>query len=212
MEIVLSDHVFNPGFVDFDTWISRGLKRKGRGAGSELARRLGISPVKVTKMKLGVRDPQAEELAIIESFLEEPAPSKLRENIERDGTERRLRVVGYVGAGSSAHFYAVSQGDLDTVAAPTGASEKTVAVEIRGDSLGSMFNRWLVFYDDVRAAVTPDLLGRLCVIGTADGRILVKEIKRGKSKGVYDLYSANESPMRNISVEWAATVKLMTPR
>jgi hypothetical protein len=40
-----------------------------------------------------------------------------------------VRVVGYVGAGSEAHIYAVAQGDLDEVDPPRGSTEDTVAVE-----------------------------------------------------------------------------------
>lgn len=212
MEIVLSHHGLNPGLVDFAKWISQGLARKGRGGGSELARLLGLSTVKISKMKSGERDPQAEELPIIESFFGETAPIKLRGAVKHPADKRRVRVVGYVGAGSNAHFYAISQGDLDAVEAPAGTGDNTVAVEIRGDSIGSWFNRWLVFYDDLRTPVTDDLIGKLCVIGTGDGRVLIKELRAAKKRGLFDLYSSNEPPLRNISVDWAAEVKAMAQR
>lgn len=121
-------------------------------------------------------------------------------------------IKGYVGAGAEAHFYAVAQGDLDEVEAPDGCNPDTVAVEIRGESLGSLFDRWLVFYDDVRRPVTPDLIGRLCVVGLADERVLVKKIRRGHG-GLYDLHSnSGEEPIRGVAIEWAARVKVMMPR
>ena len=104
-------------------------------------------------------------------------------------------MVGYVGAGAEAHLYEVAQGDLDEVDPPRDASDRTVAVEIRGDSLGSFFNRWLVFYDDVRQAVTPDLIGELCVVGLEDGRILVKQVQRGRAEGLFNLLSSTEKPI-----------------
>lgn len=123
-----------------------------------------------------------------------------------------VRVVGYVGAGAEAHFYAVSQGDLDEVLAPEGATENTVAVEVRGHSLGSMFDRWLVFYDDVRRPVTADLVGRLCVVGLETGQILVKKLRRSRERGLFDLESENEPTISGMAIEWAAPVKAMTPR
>src|SRR5215472_12584905 len=51
----------------------------------------------------------------------------------------KVPVVGYVGAGAKAHFYDVAQGDLDEVDPPKGSTEATVAVEIRGESLGPFF-------------------------------------------------------------------------
>jgi hypothetical protein len=66
-------------------------------------------------------------------------------------------LVGYVSAGAATTYFQ-QDGQLDEVPPPDGASEATVAVEIRGDSLGSFFDRWLVFYDDVRRPVTNDLV------------------------------------------------------
>lgn len=127
-------------------------------------------------------------------------------------TTPRVRVVGYVGAGSEAHLYEVAQGDLDEVDAPKDSTEDTVAVEIRGDSLGSFFNRWLVFYDDVRRPVTPDLIGELCVVGLSDGRVLIKQVQRSRVEGLFNLMSQIEPPIRDVTVEWAAKVNSMARR
>jgi hypothetical protein len=125
----------------------------------------------------------------------------------------KVAVVGYVGAGSSAHFYEVAQqGDLDEVVPPEGSTPSTVAVEIRGESLGSFFNRWLVFYDSVHNPVTPDLVGELCVVGLEDGRILIKQIQRGRNKNVFNLVSATEKPIQDVTLQWAAKVNSISRR
>jgi hypothetical protein len=124
----------------------------------------------------------------------------------------KASVVGYVGAGAEAHIYDVRPGDLDEVDAPTGSNEATVALEIRGNSLGSLFNRWLVFYDDVRRPMTPDLVGELCVIGLEDGRILIKLVQRGRAEGLYNLISQTEPPIRDAAIKWAAGVVSMARR
>lgn len=121
-------------------------------------------------------------------------------------------LVGYVGAGAEAHFYAESQGPFDMVPAPDGVTPSTVAVEIHGGSLGELFDHWIVFYDDVRSPVTPDLIGRLCIVGLEDDRILIKKIKASKTKGLYHLLSNMEEPILDASVRWAAKVKSMVPR
>jgi phage repressor protein C with HTH and peptisase S24 domain len=121
----------------------------------------------------------------------------------------KVSVVGYVGAGSEAHFYEVAQGDHDEVEPPYGSTEDTVAVEIRGNSLGTIFNRWLVFYDDVRRPVTPDLIGELCVVGLQDGRVLIKQLQRSRTEAMFNLVSETEPPIRDVHVEWAARVKSM---
>lgn len=134
------------------------------------------------------------------------------------GTTRAIRppargvvpLVGYVAAGATAYF--TPAGELGEVTAPENATDSTVAVEIRGDSLGSFFDRWLVFYDDVRRPVTADLIGRLCVVGLEDGRVLIKKPQRSRVKGLFHLLSQTEDPILDAAVEWAARVKSMVPR
>lgn len=120
-----------------------------------------------------------------------------------------VKLIGYVGAGAAAHYY--DEADLGTVPAPDGATPDTVAMEIRGESLGALFEHWLVYYDDVRSPITPDLIGRLCVVGLVDGRVLVKKIQRAKTPGLYHLLSNTEAPILDAEVVWAARVNSMVP-
>lgn len=132
---------------------------------------------------------------------------------EDAGGDDTVPLVGYVGAGDAAHFYAVSQGELDRVPAPKNGSKNTVASEIRGESMGPLLNRWLVYYDEVRSPVTHDMLGTLCVVGLADDRVLVKKIKQTPRSGLYDLESnSGEKPIRAVAIIWAAKVRSIEPR
>jgi len=122
-------------------------------------------------------------------------------------------LVGFVGAGAEAHFYDQAQGPFGEVQAIEGSNERTVAVEIRGDSLGSLFDRALVYYDDKRNGVSDDLIGKLCVVGLPDGRILVKKITRSRSgPNLFHLSGQHGDPILDAPVEWAARVKSMVPR
>lgn len=121
-------------------------------------------------------------------------------------------LVGFVGAGAVAHFYGASQGELDRVPAPDKATKDTVAVEVRGESLGAMFEHWLVYYDEVRSPVTHDMHGRLCVVGLPDDRVLIKQIRPSKTPGFYHLLSNTEPTITDVEVLWAAKVKSMEPR
>lgn len=126
--------------------------------------------------------------------------------------KKQVQLVGYVAAGAAAHFFD-DQGDLGEVDAPDGASDNTVAVEIRGDSLGALFDRWLVFYDDVHRPVTGDQLGKLCVVGLRDGRVLIKKIQRSRARsGLFHLLSNTEAPILDVEIEWAAKVLNMVPQ
>ena len=133
-----------------------------------------------------------------------------RRTVEDPGT---VPLVGYVGAGAATHRFNVSDGELDRVRAPEDATPNTVAVEIRGDSLGSFFDRWLVYYDDVRRPVTTDLVNRLCVVGVADeGGVFVKKIRPSRTRGLFHLYGQFGDPLLDVRLEWAAPVKHMVPR
>ncbi len=101
-------------------------------------------------------------------------------------------------------------GPMGEASAPEGSTLQTVAVEVRGDSLGTFFDGWLVFYDDVRSPITDDLLGRLCVVGLEDGRVLVKMVHKNRS-GRFDLHGQFGEPVLDIEVLWAARVTSMMP-
>ena len=120
-------------------------------------------------------------------------------------------VAGYVGAGTEMHFYEEGQGPLDEVPAPDDATPQTVAAEVRGDSLGPLFIGWRVFYDDRREAVTDDFIGRLCLVGLADGRVLVKIVLRARTEGRFDLHGQFGDPVLDAEVVWAAKVKSLAP-
>lgn len=152
----------------------------------------------------GGREIAGDELLMLEELTGSNAP--------RPGAPLQVPVVGYVGAGAEAVLYADGQGPFDEVPAPPGATDKTVSVEIRGTSLGELFDTWLVYYDDLRDPPGGNQIGRLCVCGLADGRILVKKLKRGQIAGHFTLVSNTEPPIYDVLVDWAAIVTNMTPR
>lgn len=123
-----------------------------------------------------------------------------------------VKVKGYVGAGSQAHYYAVDPGDLGEIEGDDKTTDQTLALVIIGKSLGKFFDHWYVFYDDVRSPITEDLIGELCVVGLADDRVLIKKIRRNGT--AFDLISnaESEAPIKNVKIEWAAKVKNIAPQ
>ena len=130
--------------------------------------------------------------------------------VEEQATPK-VPVVGYVGAAAEVRLYEVAQRDLDQVDCP-GSTEATVAVEIRSDSLGPFFNRWLLFYDDVHRPPTHDHIGELCVVGLGGRRILVRQVQLGSAEGRFNLLSATDKPILDVAIEWAATVDSVSRR
>jgi hypothetical protein len=76
----------------------------------------------------------------------------------------------------------------------------------------SFFNRWLIFYDDVRQAATLDHIGELCVVGLEDNRILVKQMQPGRAEGLSNLLSPTEKPILDVAIKWAAKVNSVSRR
>jgi transcriptional regulator with XRE-family HTH domain len=199
----------------------------------QLAEQSGVGKSQISKLEKGERkltrqwaerfsgplEMPAENIVFWEKMgAPPPIPDHLRsEDVRGDDEdereERRVPVVGYVQAGAQAQYRPHHESVLDRVDPPNNATGQTVAFEIRGDSLGELFDKWLVFFDDVRRPVTSDLVGKLCVVGLADGRVMVKKLKNAK-KGRYTLVSDHmrQDPIENVAVDWAARVKTMVPR
>lgn len=189
--------------------------RKHRGMSQEaLAAAADTSKGYISDLEGGKRPlPPGAMMDRLATALGVDARQLLAEDPEHVATGRRtVPLVGYVGAGAIAHFYASADEGLDEVEAPPNATQQTRAAEIRGESLGPLFDRWLVFYDDVRSPVTPDLIGQLCVVGLPDERVLVKKLQLSREPGLFHLISNAEAPMLDQEVAWAARVKDMRPR
>jgi transcriptional regulator with XRE-family HTH domain len=191
-------------------WIRRALVETGKTQ-SGLARALGRSPSAITDLLNGRRRLKAEEIPLIVDYLGVDPPRFLTGG--RPPTPNaRAALVGFVGAGAQAHFYADDQGPFDEVGAPAAGSARTVALQVRGHSLGALFDNWLVFYDDIRRPAGDELIDRMCVCGLSDGRILIKGIKRSPMPGLWTLVSNVEPPLYDVALDWAAQVREMRPR
>jgi transcriptional regulator with XRE-family HTH domain len=200
------------GLVNFSTWLSAGLSKHGK-TNTELAKVLNVEQPRISEMRAGRRNPKAHELRAIAEYIGEPLPPEFVPDAFKIKPEfRKVRIVGYVGAGAEMHFYSDGDNPDEDAEAPPGATDSTVAVEIRGTSLGAMFDRALVFYDEKRDPPTSDMLRKLCVVQLSDGRVLVKQLLNGSIVGHFHLLSQTEGMIENITVEWAAVVKAIIPR
>jgi transcriptional regulator with XRE-family HTH domain len=188
-------------------------RRRAGWSQQRLAQAVGAAQTTVSSWERGRTEPGREDVRRIAEALDLPVARLELDNADRGPAGGpTVEIVGFVAAGARAHFFADGQGNFGEAPAPEGATDRTVAVEIRGSSLGSFFDEWLVYYDDRREPVTTDLIGRLCVVGLTDGRVLVKKIKASQTPGLYHLLSQTEEPIYDVEVLWAARVRSMTPR
>lgn len=122
-------------------------------------------------------------------------------------------LIGYVTAGASLQLFDSSQGPFDEVQPPPYRTDRTVAAEVRGDSMRGLANdRWVIYWDDVRAPVTDDLIGELCIVWLEDGQALIKEVFHGTGPGLFHLESTNAPTLRDVPVASAAIVTAIVPR
>lgn len=178
---------------------------------AEFARRVKVTQPTVSRWLNGSQKPEIDQH---ERIAAEAARIGLDDLIARaaalpddDEAPAGVPVKGWVGASAEAEYYP-TETRLDMAPTIAGATPKTIALEIRGTSLGDWFDRWFVYIDDERKPPAPELVGQPCVVWLADGRVLVKRLQRGKN-GLFDLFSNRDgvAPIRNVAVEYASKIK-----
>lgn len=174
--------------------IERALERPGKSK-TGLAGALRVPNSAVTALLNGGRELKAREVPLVRKYL---------------GLDT-VPLVGYVEAGGET-IYFPSDVPFDRVPAIESATDKTVAVEVRGESLGAAFDRALVYYDDVHRPPTRELFNKLCIVGLADGRVVIKKIQPTKTKGLYHLLANVGPAILDVEIEWAARVLQVVPR
>lgn len=197
------------------TSLAKRLKtaREAKGLSqSQLARLADVKPQTIQAIEAGNTKKPQNLVAIAKAVGMDPSALLTGEDDAVIPSEV-VPLVGYVRAGSNTAYYASASDPLDWVAPIGDMTKDTVAVQIQGDSLGSFFDSWLIYYDEVRSPVTSDLIGRLCVVGLMDDRVVVKTIRRAKTPGLFNLYSnTGQEDILDVEIVWAAKVKNMAPR
>lgn len=182
---------------------------------SELARRVGVTPQTIQAIEAGKTKKPANIVAIAEA-VGETAEYLMDGTSGKGGNShpKETPIIGVVQAGTAAIDYSVGDGQtLGEVERPAMATHSTVALEVRGDSMGGRVEEGdIVFYDERREPVTPDLYGKLCIVGATDGRVMLKKIKPGSRPGRFHLISYATDPEFDVPVDWAAKVTSIRPR
>lgn len=189
-------------------WLRTGLQQT-RTSQAELARRLTVllgrpfDRSMVNKMVIGRRRVDGDEVLAIASILRLQPP---------EAEDSGVPIVGHVGAGAEAHYYATGQLHHDMAPAPPGATPHTVAMVVRGDSMaGRADDGDIVYFDTILDPPNEDLIGRLCACELQDGRILIKKPYLN-TDGTWNLFSTNAEPIMNVTVVRAARVLWIKPR
>lgn len=173
------------------------------GAAQQLIGQLERGEVKTTKLIFKL----AEALDVAPWTLDSEIPYPIY-------TKRPIPVVGHVGIGAEIVDIDNSSrgGGIDEIVPPfDGLDPSTVAVRVRGNSMAPAYKDGeILLYDRQNGDDLVQLIGKDCVVSLADGRKLVKQIRRTPG-GEWFLQSVNSDsePIFGIEIEWAAKVKVV---
>lgn len=182
---------------------------------TEMAKQIGVEQPSISRYEKNLSIPNDEVLSKYCS-LSGQSLSELRYG-KSTRASRRVKIVGHVGAGEAViPIDDQAQGAGETAPFPEGISttETLVAVRIRGESMRPLRDGWTLYYTRKQDEGVPeDCLNQLCVVGLADGQILVKELRRGYQRGRYNLHSwaAGVEVREDQHVIWAAKVLSIRP-
>lgn len=186
---------------------TRGLRRHLGDTQSAFATRLGVKQATASRWEKGA-EPKSQHwdalklLALKEGYAQPD-----------EATRPTCPLIGFVGAGTEINLFGNGQGPFDEVDMPLNGNDKTVAVEVRGESMsGWADDRWLLYYDNVQEPPSDGLIGKLCVVALDNDRRLTKKLLRGHRPGHYDLWSSNAPPLVDQRVLWAAEILWIKPR
>lgn len=179
---------------------------------SEIAPRmkeLGLTQAKVAKL-LGISQPAVHLVTKGQRKLSAAEGDKLFSLLWPGDEVDIVPVVGFVGAGGSVEFLDDHANGADhyTVESLPGMGSRMVGLEVRGDSMLPLFREGYVAFirrdfDMVEEAALRDW----AVVRLADGRTMLKQIRRSVEPGRYDLLSLNAGPIEGIELVWATPVR-----
>lgn len=166
---------------------------KPNKSNSGLAKVLGIPNSGVTALLKGGRRIRADEVAKIEAYLGigESAPIPIR---------------GFVGGGGEVEFYELDEDRLRKAPPIKGSTPKTIALIVNGPALGPLLERAAIYYEDTRSTPTQEMMGKLCVVGLSDGRVLIRKLQESRLKKRFHLILPNVDPIMDSPVEWASLI------
>jgi repressor LexA len=121
---------------------------------------------------------------------------------------KEVPVRGYVGAGAEVFKIAYETGvdDVETVEVPVGFGS-VEALKVRGDSMFPAYRDGDIICVAEFDGNVNELIGKECLVITADDRWLLKTIERGSMPERYHLFSHNAPMMRDVQISEATPVK-----
>ncbi len=186
-------------------------EKKGFTSASQAAKELGIGASTYRHHENGTRDYDSEQAKRYARFYGVEPEWLL---YGKGSKIKTVPLVGYIGAG--AEFHALddnAHGDgMERITAPPNSPPSAVAVKVRGSSMFPVYNEGDILIYSGRRYDVNEFIGKRCVCGLSDGRVLVKTITRGSQSGLYSLASFNSPPIDDVLIDWASKILWVQPR
>ncbi|QYA11022.1 hypothetical protein [Rhizobium sp. AB2/73] len=77
--------------------------------------------------------------------------------------------------------------------------------------MGAIQDGWLLYYEDKETPPSPAIDGKLCIVKTADGRILTRKVRRAWLPNRWDLETVSGEQLFDQYLIWAEPVTLIQP-
>ena len=185
----------------------RALRLKAGLSQEELADQIGIGRTQITKYEKGTHE-LPEHVVLRAAMRFAVTPAWVRYGDAED--DRIATVQGLVGAGG--HVEAVPYESGRHVEIPASWNDAT-ALQVDGLSCYPLYEDGdIIVVRGEQRLIESEFLNRMCVVETADGRGLVKRVRRGTAAGVYTLESLNAPPIEDVELTSARPVKMHLAR
>jgi hypothetical protein len=77
--------------------------------------------------------------------------------------------------------------------------------------MGAIEDGWLLYYENLETPPSDVIVGKLCVVRTADHRTLIRKVSKGWKAGAWDLATITGEQLRDVVVLWAEPVTFIKP-
>lgn len=184
--------VEKPGITKIDKGWFMDLMAEKAISQKRLAEHLDRHPSQITLLLNGERAMKIDEAAAlsrllgvdVEELLVHAGAMDAKEaaaNARRKSERTEAKVVGWIDDAGVVHKKGVAGPEF--VSRPPGASPNCVALRAQND--GPM-DGWVVYYTPA-SGVSSEAQGSVCVVDTADGRTMIRRVKRGYGGDDYSL-------------------------
>lgn len=177
----------------------------------QLAKLMGVDPASVHRLLKGKRAMRMDEATEIARLLSLSVADVLEHaGMDVSGSGRTVPLAGYIDGDGEAHLDWDAKGEQ--LPAPVDLPARAVAVQMQtaASPLDAM-DGWTLF-TTLPDGIAADAIGRLCLVGLhGKGVVLLRFVRRGYSKGRFNLVYPGLGDLRDAALDWAVPIFHIRP-